>query len=242
MKRLTLAAVFCLCAVMLACDDQAAKPFEWKIDTPAPAPAPPPPARDFSFKGNTLEMTLEQFRANPSNVAPIPVDTILSGTEQTEQRFTPLCSDHATWDGEPKAMPGELICFTGTPTANVQSLVVDRRQADHVWYRFYGGRLHEIDIAWFDASDFDGLSLAFETKLGVGDSSHNTYYQNGFGAHWAGKQEIWTSGTQGIILSQGAGMGPGQDSARRTLTIEFMDAAIQQQIVNDALARMKPPF
>src|SRR5437870_1459148 len=73
---------------------------------------------DFSFKGNTLGMSLDDFRVLPSNRAPIWINTGDPSKKldkaKSQQVSTPLCSDQYSI-GSKNLHTGEVACITGTP-------------------------------------------------------------------------------------------------------------------------------
>jgi hypothetical protein len=221
-----------------------------------------PTNTDFSFKGNTLGMTLEQFRSNPTNVASIWINTGNPAKrldkKKSQQVNTPLCSDqYAEIEDFPAAASGEIICLTGTPGpyiagnkfsttkqggVNAQSIIVAGHDPEHVWYRFYGGHLYAIEIGKFAPLDFGDLLQAFEQKFGKPNQTTKEDYQNGFGAHWSGEVLIWQKGPQVISLKEGPGNGPGQDHFSRIdgPEITFLDLSIAEQL--RPTAGVKPDF
>jgi hypothetical protein len=214
----------------------------------------------FSFKGNKLGMTLEQFRSNPANVASIWINTgdpkKRLDKKKSQQVNTPLCSNqYAQIEDFPVVASGEIICITGTPPhdvvernfqitkqggINTQSLTVAGHDPEHVWYRFYREHLYAIEIGKFSPFEFADLLQAFEQKLGQPNRTSNEEYQNGFGAHWSGEVVIWQKGTQIVSLKEGPGMGPGQNHFSRTdgPEIIFADLSIAEQLKTG----VKPDF
>lgn len=224
-----------------------------------PAQRPTQLPSPFTFKNNYLGMTLEEFRANPYNIAAIYID---SGERKgflkkpvSRQVNTPLCTDHYGWQGlTPKPTTGEIICMVGTqgfegapdagiasrPGVNGQALTVGGHEAEHVWYRFYGEKLYKIEIGQFFSGYFADVASAVRAKFGEPAEIMMEHFQNGYGAQFQAGVYVWHSGTQMVTLREGSDAVTGQSTATGGPEILFVDTAVVQQF--QGIESVRPDF
>lgn len=175
-------------------------------------------APTFTFKGNYLGMPLAEFKTKNVGESVFINTGKPKWNGRSDKKFTlevptPLCTDqYHGFPGDPgNEAPNEILCNTSPGERNQGALQFAGTQAVSMFYRFYGGRLYEIEIH-LTSHDYKDVKLAFIQKYGSPSSKDDKSYQNGFGARWTGEVVYWKSGTQEVALSEGAGNGPGQDS------------------------------
>lgn len=146
--------------------------------------------RDFGFNGNTLGMTLQQFRSNSSNAAAI---WIKPGPQVDEIKVeTPLCTDqYAQIETVPTPQAGEVICLTPSP-------LVASHRASRALYRFYREYLYEMVIGHFSQTELADILDAFEQKLG---KAHRM-------TSGESTSDVWTQGKKTITLREDSASGP----------------------------------
>lgn len=164
----------------------------------------------YEFKGNSLGMTLEEFkRQHFSGYVYYDKKGNLTkeGKKNAIQTATPVCTDSPALLSQPymRANLGsdEVACPEDHPQFAGQRLA-------EVSYRFYKGRLFQIQIQ-FNSSGYSNVKEAFIAKYGPVTETEYKDYQNGFGAHWQGELSTWRRGTQMIEVMEGPDTGPGQE-------------------------------
>ena len=155
-------------------------------------------AEPFMFKGNSLGMTLDAFKAsnNQGKVwvasgAPNWRGKPRKGMEREVP--TPLCTDEMRGfpgDNETLAMvPDEVFCNPAPAEINPEARMV----------------------AGNPVAQYPIIKSAFQTKYGPAPSRSEVGFQNGFGARWTGEVLLWNRSTQTLMLYEGGKNGPGQD-------------------------------
>jgi hypothetical protein len=110
--------------------------------------------------------------------------------------------------------------------ANPDGLSIGSTTATAVVYQFLSGKLYRVSIL-FPAAILKDIKEAFTTKYGEPASIASDDFQNGFGARWKGANFAWTSGSQAILLHEGPGNGPAQDSADTFSSVTYIDHALE---------------
>jgi hypothetical protein len=166
--------------------------------------------RDFSFNGNTLGMTLRQFRSNSSNAASLWVKNGVQG--EAIELDAPLCTDqYEQIQTVPTPQAGEVICVTTAP-------LVASHRASRALYRFYREHLYEMVIGHFSQTERADVLDAFQQKLGkaqrmtLGESA----------------SDVWTQGKKTITLRENSAGGP---------LLVFLDESISPASFQSAEAR-----
>jgi len=193
------------------------------------------PQEAYSFKKNYLGMSLSEFTtANATDEVWINSGRPgIFGHPDKKKSIavkTPLCTDTMRdFPGDPRTLVDkEVACNISPGKANPDGLVIGGKSANSVLYRFYEGRLYQIEIAFY-ANYYGDISTAFRQKYGVPTVVNATSYQNGYGASWKGEVLGWKSFTQIILIAEGPANGPGQNSfeSRQASGIIFQDTALQ---------------
>jgi len=171
----------------------------------------------YTFKGNALGMSLNDFRAANSGYAVwITAGKVnaFGRTKKNEkmQVQTPLCTDkYRDFPGDSRDLvDDEILCNASPGSINSDGATIDGYPVDSVAYRFYKLRLYQINI-FFVPSRFEEIANAFRDKYGEPLSTTFSDYQNAFGARWKGRNIIWRNGKQRIAMVEGGGNGPGQN-------------------------------
>lgn len=152
--------------------------------------AQPRDSRDFGFNGNTLGMTLQQFRSNPSNAASLWVQNGVQG--QKSEVEAPLCTDqYGQIQTVPTPQAGEVICVTTGP-------LVGDAKPNRALYRFCRQRLYEMVIGPFSQTELADVRSAFERKLG---KAHRVTSEES-------TSDVWSQGKKTITLREDAESGP----------------------------------
>jgi hypothetical protein len=172
-----------------------------------------------TFKGNTIGMSLEEFKqSNKGQQIHINTgDPSKRVDKKLSQKVdTPLCTD--TFDGfegtEKGAyrLPGEIICNVSPGAFNSAAKTIDGMQMRQVLYHFYDGKLYRISLS-FSTIQFSGVRSAFISKFGEPTHIADTGCQNAFGARWTAESVNWQiSPTVTATLVEGCGNGPGQNA------------------------------
>jgi hypothetical protein len=203
----------------------------------------------YAFKGNSLGMTLDEFkRQNSSGYVYYDKKGNLTkaGKKDAIQVATPVCTDSTVFSAQPNVKanlgPDEVACPEEHPQFAGQSFA-------EVSYRFYKGRLFQIQIQ-FNSSGYFQVKEAFVAKYGSVSETGHMDYQNGFGAHWQGETSIWRHGTQAIVVMEGPDNGPGQDGCdfRNTETGKCLvpkfdaSAVLRDKSLTPSTPSAKPDF
>jgi hypothetical protein len=117
--------------------------------------------------------------------------------------------------------------------ANPDGLKVGSAMASAVVYQFLKGRLYRLSVL-FPAPVLNSIKDAFTTKYGEPTALAPDAYQNGFGASWKGANFAWISGHQEILLHEGPGNGPGQDSRNEFSDVTYDDHLLEPVAVKAA--------
>lgn len=167
----------------------------------------------YTFKGNRLGMTLDEFRQkNLSGYEYYTRDgsIVKAGTRGSIKIAKPICTDSEYFTGDPtlaaKLASDEVVCpdespeFAGLDYANLR-------------YRFYKGKLYEVE-AFFNSSGYEKVKNSFVAKYGPVSTTSKQDFHNDQGAHWQGEASTWRNGSQSIVLTEGPDNGPGHDTAK----------------------------
>ena len=92
---------------------------------------------------------------------------------------------------------------------NPTQKVVAGRVIDHIYYRFYNGKLWRIDL-YFAGSEYHEVKDAFVEKYGKPEAVQEQY-SNASGATWDGDTWLWSRKEQSVVISDGGTLGPGQN-------------------------------
>ncbi len=181
------------------------------------AAAQPTSPTQFTFKGNYLGMSLQEFKTKNAGESVFINTGKAKWNGRADKKYnlevpTPLCTDqYHGFLGDPgNEAPGEVFCNPSPGDRNQSALQFAGLQAGSMFYRFLGGRLYEIEIH-LTSHDFADVKAAFTQKFGAPTRTTAESYQNGFGATWTGEVCHWKSGSQAIALTEGSGNGPGQN-------------------------------
>jgi hypothetical protein len=186
-----------------------------------------------TFKGNSLGMSLEEFKqANRGQQVWINTgdpnkrqNKKLSRLVDTPLRTDTLDGFEGTAEVAPRK-PGEVVCNISSGSFNPDAKVVAGTKMGQIIYRFYGGKLYEIQLQ-FAAVSFSGVKAAFISKYGPPTNTEQESFQNGFGARWSGEGVEWVIGkTMRVILVEGPGNGPGQDNLSETANATIADSSL----------------
>jgi hypothetical protein len=184
---------------------------------PSSAQIPDPVNVPFSFKGNSLGMTLQAFKASNNQgqvwVAWGPANSQGKAKKENKKQVpTPLCTDDypSLANGWLALSPGEVFCNPAPGETNPEARTVAGFVLPGIGYYFYNDKLYKIDMH-FAARHYTVIRAAFKDKYGSQPDRIETSFQNGFGAHWIGESLFWKQGTQTVLLYEGSMNGPGQD-------------------------------
>jgi hypothetical protein len=197
-------------------------------------------AQGFSFKGNALGMTLDEFKRSNATDA-IWINTGTPGMhvnkKLSRQVSTPLCSD--TYGVGADLQPGEVFCDVSPGVANPEGKDIAGEKVARVDYRFMNGRLYRISMP-FASVHYAGIRGAFIQRYGSPTRSSDESFQNAYGARWTGEILVWSQGSQSIVLREGSQDGPAQNrfEALGSSTASFEDTSLAPQNV----PREKPNF
>lgn len=187
----------------------------------------------YSFKGNTLGMSLAEFKSKNA-YGPIYVNTGppnwlgRPSAKNTKAVQLPLCTDTMRdFPGDSRdLLEGEVLCNLSPGTQNSGAKDILGDPAHEVIYRFHNGKLWFIYIT-FPATRFSEIAAAFREKYGATNVSKNEVFQNGYGAKWTGEALGWEQGQQKIALGEGSANGPGQRYSYSMSQIVFADLSNQ---------------
>ncbi len=164
----------------------------------------------YTFKGNSLGMTLEDFKKQNFHGYVFydkKGNLTKEGKKGAIQVASPVCTDSAAFAEDPgervNLVPDEVVCPEDRPQFAGQRFV-------QVRYRFYRGYLFQIE-SQFGSSGYPQVKAAFIEKYGPLSEMRSMDYQNGFGASWTGEVSIWRQRNQTIVVTEGPDNGPGQD-------------------------------
>jgi hypothetical protein len=116
--------------------------------------------------------------------------------------------------------------------ANPDGLMIGSATAAAVVYQFLDGRLYRVTIL-FPAHLLSAFKDSFTAKYGESTVESPDDYQNGFGANWRGANFAWTHGSQRILLHEGQGNGPAQDTFSTVMYIDHdLDPAPAKPVTN----------
>lgn len=185
----------------------------------------------FSFKGNSLGMTLQAFKAS-NNQGQVWIAWGSANwrgkpkKENKKQVPTPLCTDdYPSLAGA--LSPGEVFCNPDPAETNPEARTVAGLLLPGIDYYFYNDKLYKIAMH-FAARNYAVIGASFRDKYGPEPYRMESQYQNGFGAHWVGESLFWKRGTQTVLLYEGSQNGPGQDQYADigSSTATFSDSAL----------------
>jgi hypothetical protein len=170
-------------------------------------------AQGYSFKGNRLGMTLDDFkRQNFSGYEYYTREgsVVKAGTKNAIQVAKPICSDSEFYTGSSalaaKLDPEEIVCPDENPEFAGLEYSILR-------YRFYKGLLYEVE-ALFNSSGYDKVKNSFVAKYGPAGATSQQDFKNAAGAQWKGEVLTWRQGPQSIVLTEGPDNGPGQSNSK----------------------------
>jgi hypothetical protein len=170
-------------------------------------------AQGYSFKGNRLGMTLDEFKKQ--NFSGYEYYTregsvVKAGTKNAIQVAKPICSDSEYYTGSSalaaKLDPDEIVCPDENPEFAGLEYSILR-------YRFYKGLLYEVE-ALFNSSGYDKVKNSFIARYGQAGATSRQDFKNAAGAQWKGEVLTWRQGSQTIVLTEGPDNGPGGSDAK----------------------------
>lgn len=185
-----------------------------------------------SFRGNSLGMTLEEFRLNNSKqVVSLPT-VVTIGKRKKETHYylahSPFCSDSYPDKLPHEEMavlkPGEILCDALWNDPSRTDLSIADVPVRYIAYHFFNGRLVKVSVN-FMAHGYFTIAMAFEAKYGSPTHKAHEGFQNAYGASWTGEAISWNFGSQLIVVREGSGNGPLQNGLSETgyITIEDSD-------------------
>ncbi len=188
-----------------------------------------------SFKGAVLGMSLSDFKVLDVTSVWLKAKDIGVKSKDKEVEFvTPACTDTYRFDallrvfrviGVAEPRDGEVICFTASGNDSIYASYGDLsvrhginsdarylagKYARNLYYRFYRGKLYEINMQ-FSSIDAVDIAESFKQKYGTPTDIGYEEFQNGFGAKWKAPVYRWQNGSRQLSLHIGSGLGPGRD-------------------------------
>jgi hypothetical protein len=185
----------------------------------------------YTFKGNSLRMSLAEFKATNSK-GTVYINTGKPNwrgkpdSRLTQAVPTPLCSD--TYGGLPwpsAPVPGEVLCNISPGAINPDGKVVAGFVVESVTYHFFENKLAAITMD-FAPAVYEKIRSAFAEKYGKPSKVVHEDFQNGFGANWQGEVALWEQGTENVLLREGSGNGPAQNHWSPTSSATFFDSTL----------------